>query len=779
MATQVKRRRGTTAENDVFTGAEAELTIDTTSKGIRIHDGVKQGGFKVAVSYTPPEPGTYPKVTVDSQGLVTQGSALEASDMPSGISMSKIDGLSAALEDKQDKLNAGQNITITGNSISAVDTTYEAGEGIRIQDNVISTTDYRPVWGSIQGELSEQLDLETALQEKADVSYVHDGKLTIKKNGTVVAEFTANQIEDVEANILADTVATDNVTISKNASDQLQAIGVLEKNTNSVKYDWIGTEAQYEAQNIETLHPEWVCFVTDDDDPLLWGSLSGDITNQTDLVNYINTHGGKIDKIKVNDVEQTITNKTVNISVPTKTSNLTNDSDFQTSTQVSSAITGSIIDDVTHTDTDKSLSANMGKELNDRIDSIKARGRFLSTWNCTTGLAGTTPTTLPYLYNTGDYFIVSVVGESNNLKPNGDRYTGAASETAETGSVSVNDTYLYDGTNWTLLHGADREVTFSAIAGQPTDNTNLAAALNAKQNTIDSSNKLSSDLVDDTDHTNKFVTESEKTTWSGKQDALSEGTGIDIANNIVSVNDNVLRNIGTGTGSLIEHKANATSTSYSTAYGSTATVSSNYCTAIGYHAQALSSQGTAVGWNSKAESTYSTCLGVGAEISSSASATAIGYNAKVTNATNAIQLGNGTNTSAGSLQFRTWEIVDNTGHIPEGRLPYANNAGDAGILAINPDGSILYFNDDDQLDANVSNATVTIRENGTTKGTFTLNQAENATINLTGGTPLGIVTYDGGSANSVYLSNQIIDGGSANSVYVTSQNISGGNANGQ
>ena len=45
--------------------------------------------------------------------------------------------------------------------------------------------------------------------------------------------------------------------------------------------------------------------------------------------------------------------------------------------------------------------------------------------------------------------------------------------------------------------------------------------LSGKQDVIDSSHKLSSDLVDDTNKTNKFVTSTEKSTWNGKQDALS------------------------------------------------------------------------------------------------------------------------------------------------------------------------------------------------------------------------------------------------------------------
>ena len=47
VATQVKRRRGTTAENDAFTGAEGEITVDTEKHELRVHDGVTQGGFVI------------------------------------------------------------------------------------------------------------------------------------------------------------------------------------------------------------------------------------------------------------------------------------------------------------------------------------------------------------------------------------------------------------------------------------------------------------------------------------------------------------------------------------------------------------------------------------------------------------------------------------------------------------------------------------------------------------------------------------------------------------
>lgn len=59
---------------------------------------------------------------------------------------------------------------------------------------------------------------------------------------------------------------------------------------------------------------------------------------------YVADNGGKIDTIKVNGTAQTITNKEVDITVPTKTSDLTNDSDFQDETEVQALIDAALAD---------------------------------------------------------------------------------------------------------------------------------------------------------------------------------------------------------------------------------------------------------------------------------------------------------------------------------------------------------------------------------------------------------------------------------------------------
>jgi hypothetical protein len=82
---------------------------------------------------------------------------------------------------------------------------------------------------------------------------------------------------------------------------------------------------------------------------------------------YVDENGGKIDKIKVNDVEQIITNKTVNITMPTKVSELTNDGDGTTGSKFA---------------TEDYVDENGGK-----IDVIKVNGTAQTITNKTVDLA--------------------------------------------------------------------------------------------------------------------------------------------------------------------------------------------------------------------------------------------------------------------------------------------------------------------------------------------------------------------------------------------------------
>lgn len=73
-------------------------------------------------------------------------------------------------------------------------------------------------------------------------------------------------------------------------------------------------------------------------------SIADAATSSAASKQYVADNGGKIDTIKVNGTTQTITNKAVDITVPTKTSDLTNDSDFQTDQDVQDAIDAALAD---------------------------------------------------------------------------------------------------------------------------------------------------------------------------------------------------------------------------------------------------------------------------------------------------------------------------------------------------------------------------------------------------------------------------------------------------
>lgn len=76
MAKQLELRRGTTQANNLFTGATGEVTMDTDTKQLRVHDGVKTGGYALdtLVAFQAPSAGNnYTWYRKYSSGWVEQG----------------------------------------------------------------------------------------------------------------------------------------------------------------------------------------------------------------------------------------------------------------------------------------------------------------------------------------------------------------------------------------------------------------------------------------------------------------------------------------------------------------------------------------------------------------------------------------------------------------------------------------------------------------------------------------------------------------------------------
>ena len=50
MTVTVQFRRGTTAQNNAFTGPIGEISVNTTNNSIRVHDGSTEGGHELMKS---------------------------------------------------------------------------------------------------------------------------------------------------------------------------------------------------------------------------------------------------------------------------------------------------------------------------------------------------------------------------------------------------------------------------------------------------------------------------------------------------------------------------------------------------------------------------------------------------------------------------------------------------------------------------------------------------------------------------------------------------------
>lgn len=112
----------------------------------------------------------------------------------------------------------------------------------------------------------------TDLSNTPTIPTVNNSTITITQGGVTKGSFTLNQASGdtiaLDAGGGGSIDAIDNLTITKNGDDEIQAVATVNANTaagaTNPVYDWVGTLAEYTAQDIENQHPDWICYITDD-----------------------------------------------------------------------------------------------------------------------------------------------------------------------------------------------------------------------------------------------------------------------------------------------------------------------------------------------------------------------------------------------------------------------------------------------------------------------------------------------------------------------------------
>jgi hypothetical protein len=186
MATQVQFRRGTTTQNNAFTGAIAELTVDTEAKTIRLHDGSTAGGGAIVATLAGTQTFTNKTHSTNSVwqgtavGLAYGGTNASLTAVAGGVIYSGASALAISAAG-----TSGQVLTSAGASAP----TWTAQSSLVVGTATVATTATNIAGGSA-GNLIIQLDTNQTTFVAAGAA----GTFLKSTGASTAPEFAAGQI---------------------------------------------------------------------------------------------------------------------------------------------------------------------------------------------------------------------------------------------------------------------------------------------------------------------------------------------------------------------------------------------------------------------------------------------------------------------------------------------------------------------------------------------------------------------------------------------------------
>lgn len=234
---------------------------------------------------------------------------------------------------------------------------------------VVSTSDYPSMWNDAvvsKGTLENVLSAKNYATQ-SDIPTVNDATLTIQKNGTDVATFTANSATNQTANITVPTDTSDltngagfitSAAVPTKTSDLTNDSGFITNQVNNLAnyYDQTAINSMFNALSVPTKTSD----LTNDSGFLTTSTLPTATDSSLGVVKIgsgINVAADGTISAAVASLDwSNITNKPTDVSywtndagyitsadLPTKTSDLTNDSNFVSNTSYATSSTGGVV----------------------------------------------------------------------------------------------------------------------------------------------------------------------------------------------------------------------------------------------------------------------------------------------------------------------------------------------------------------------------------------------------------------------------------------------------
>jgi hypothetical protein len=304
MSTQVQYRRGTATQNNAFTGALAEITVDTTNLTLRVHDGVTAGGSNLAtVTYVNNE--------------ISSLSANSITDGNSNVKVYANGNVAISVQSVANTViftNAGVEITgtinVTGNIVAGnISGNTISGEiGTATQPNItsvgtltsLSVTGNIITSGNISGNtISGQIGTATqpnitSVGTLTDLSVT--GNITganINGNGSGLASITGANVTGTVGSATFATSASTAGTVTTNAQANITSVGTLSSlsvsgNTTSGNLITAGTVSATGNVTSGNLTTSGVIVVSGTGDSSISGNLNMNSKNITSVANPVN-----------------------------------------------------------------------------------------------------------------------------------------------------------------------------------------------------------------------------------------------------------------------------------------------------------------------------------------------------------------------------------------------------------------------------------------------------------------------------------------------------------
>lgn len=284
-----------------------QTTVESLTETVNGKLDSIQAGTNVVINTDDPN---NPIINVASIELPDKYSSTESQtgnvgDSKTGLDYSALTGIgTSSLAGKGDTV-------VFANGVQAQITQVNEGDP-KTYDAIIISTPIATTWGSITGQITNQTDLQAALDGKADtedIPTVKDSTVKIADGNSVIGSFTLNgDGATITRNIFTST-ANGTVAAGATTTADTTSLTVVD-GTGSAKAGDLISFADYRIGKITSIDDTTanvaIIYAPKPQEATSWGNITGTLTNQADLKDALDLKADKTAIPTVNDATVTV-----------------------------------------------------------------------------------------------------------------------------------------------------------------------------------------------------------------------------------------------------------------------------------------------------------------------------------------------------------------------------------------------------------------------------------------------------------------------------------------